>query len=74
MHAYNPLTQSFEMLIHSPEKLIISYSIQLPAVDSFHVLACSRHIQIVGSAQKNSEQKNTAGGQGLVNAWNVTGY
>ena len=26
------------------------------------MLACSRHIQIVGTAQKNSEQKNTAGG------------
>ena len=28
------------------------------------MLACSRHIQIVGTAQKNSEQKNTAGGGG----------
>ena len=26
------------------------------------MLTCSRHIQIAGTAQKNSEQKNTAGG------------
>ena len=28
------------------------------------MLTCSRHIQIAGTAQKNSEQKNTAGGGG----------
>ena len=60
------------MLIHSPEKLIISpfhhntknENYKLPAVDSFHVLACSRHIQIVGTAQKIVSRKTQRKGGG----------